>query len=374
MRFILSSSALNSRLSTLSKVINSKNSLPILDCILFSIENGTLTLTASDSENMMKSNIALEESDTNGSFCVPNRTILDAVKELPEQPLTFEVNLETYTIKVIYQNGMYNFAALNADEFPLAQPMTDNATTITLDAATLNNNLNRSLFATAQDELRPVMNGVYFDLTAEALAIVATDGQKLVRNRVLNIKSETPSSFIMPKKPAMLLKNVLPRETGEITIKYDERNAEITYSDGLLTCRLIEGRFPNYNSVIPEGNPNKLVIDRKVLLSALRRVTPFANDASQLVRFHLENGLLELSAEDIEFATSAKEKITCEYNGAPMNIGFKGTNINEILNNLECDEVMIELADPSRAGLILPTTQPENENVLMLIMPMLLND
>ena len=252
--------------------------------------------------------------------------------------------------------------------------MTDNATTITLDAATLNNNLNRSLFATAQDELRPVMNGVYFDLTAEALAIVATDGQKLVRNRVLNIKSETPSSFILPKKPAMLLKNVLPRETGEITIKYDERNAEITYSDGLLTCRLIEGRFPNYNSVIPEGNPNKLVIDRKVLLSALRRVTPFANDASQLVRFHLENGLLELSAEDIEFATSAKEKITCEYNGAPMNIGFKGTNINEILNNLECDEVMIELADPSRAGLILPTTQPENENVLMLIMPMLLND
>ena len=154
MRFILSSSALNSRLSTLSKVINSKNALPILDCILFSIENGTLTLTASDSENMMKSNIALEESDTNGSFCVPNRTILDAVKELPEQPLTFEVNLETYTIKVIYQNGMYNFAALNADEFPLAQPMTDNATTITLDAATLNNNLNRSLFATAQDELR----------------------------------------------------------------------------------------------------------------------------------------------------------------------------------------------------------------------------
>ena len=150
---------------------------------------------------------------------MPNRTILDAVKELPEQPLTFEVNLETYTIKVIYQNGMYNFAALNADEFPLAQPMTDNATTITLDAATLNNNLNRSLFATAQDELRPVMNGVYFDLTAEALAIVATDGQKLVRNRVLNIKSETPSSFILPKKPAMLLKNVLPRETGEITIK-----------------------------------------------------------------------------------------------------------------------------------------------------------
>lgn len=374
MRFTLSSTALSSRLQTLSRVINSKNSFPILDCFLLEISNNTLVITASDSENVLRSSITLAECDGEGSFCVPNRTILDAVKELPEQPLTFDIDLDAMTVKVIYQNGMYNFTAQSAAEYPLPQAIPDGATVVTIDAGVLNDNITRSLFATAQDELRPVMNGIYFDLTPDCLAIVASDGHKLVRNKNFSIKSETPASFILPKKPASLLKNILNSDGGDVVIKFDDRNAEIRFADGTLTCRLIEGRYPNYNSVIPSDNPNQLTIDRKALFSALRRVLPFASEASQLIRFHLENGKLEISSEDLDFATSAKESIVCDYTGQNMSIGFKGGSLTEILTNLNSDEVVIQLADPSRAGIIVPATQPENEDVLMLIMPMLLND
>lgn len=374
MKFTLSSTALGNRLSTLARVINSKNSLPILECFLFEVENGILTITASDSENVMKATMPLDESDGNGSFCVPNRTILDSVKELPEQPLTFEINKDNYTIRVVYQNGVYNFTAQNAEEFPRMQPMTENATVINIDSTTLNNNITRSIFATAQDELRPVMNGIYFDLTPESLSIVASDGHKLVRNRNFAIKSETPAAFILPKKPATLLKSVLNKDGSSVTIKFDSRNAEIAFADGILTCRLIEGNYPKYNSVIPQNNPNQITIDRRTLIGALRRVLPFASDSSQLIRFHIEMGKLELSSEDIEISTSARENLVCEYSGQPMSIGFKGPSLAEILNNLESDDVVIELADPSRAGVIVPVTQPENEDILMLIMPMLLND
>ena len=374
MRFTLSSSAISSRLSTLSKVINSKNSLPILDCFLFEVADGKLTITASDSENVMKTNLQLDQCDGQGSFAVQNRTILDAVKELPEQPLTLDVDLEALTIKVIYQNGIYNFTAQNAEEYPRAQAMPENASTIVIDSNKLSTNINRSIFATSQDELRLVMNGIYFDLNADALDIVATDGQKLVRNKNFNIKSEQHASFILPKKPANLLRNVLQHDGGDVVIRFDERNAELAFADGVLSCRLIEGRFPNYNSVIPQDNPNQITIDRKSLIGALRRVLPFASGSSQLVRIQVEMGKLTLSSEDIDFATSAKEEISCEYNGSPMRIGFKGSSLTDILNNLESDEVNIQLADPSRAGLIVPSQQPENEDVLMLIMPMLLND
>lgn len=374
MKFTVSSTALSSRLQTLARVINSKNSLPILDSFLFEVNNQQLTITASDSENVMRSTLQLDEVDGEGNFAVPNRTLLDAMKELPEQPLTFEVNTENLTIKIIYQNGLYNFTAQNGDEYPRSQQIPDNATVISIDSTVLNDNLTRSLFATAQDELRPVMNGIYFDLTADGLAVVASDGHKLVRNKNFNIKSETPAAFILPKKPATLLKNVLGKEQEEVVIKFDDRTAEISFAEGVLTCRLIEGRYPNYNSVIPQGNPNQLTIDRRSLIGALKRVLPFASESSQLVRFHLDAGRLELSSEDIDFATSAKEVVNCEYAGQAMNIGFKGSSLSEILNNLQGDEVVIELADPSRAGIILPAVQPENEDVLMLIMPMLLND
>lgn len=375
MRFTVSSSALSSKLNMLAKVIGSKNSLPILDCFLFQVANGEMSITASDSDNVIKSTLALTDHDGEGEFCVPNRVILDALKELPEQPLHFDVDAagEAVPIKIVYQNGLYNFTGQSAEEYPRTQSMNDACTTVSLPTEMLINNISRSLFATANDELRPVMNGIYFDLTADALAIVASDGHKLVRSKNFTIKSESPSAFNLPKKPASLLKNILSKDGDDAIIKFDDRSAEIQFTDGVMRCRLIDGRYPNYNSVIP-NNPNEVTVDRRGLQSALRRVLPFASESSQLIRFHIESGRFEVSSEDIDFSTSAKEQLSCEYNGSPISIGFKGSSLMEILSNLTSDNIIIQLADPSRAGIIVPAEQPENEDILMLIMPMLLND
>ena len=374
MKFTLSSSALSSRLQTLAKVINSKNSLPILESFLFQVHNGQLTITASDSENVMQTSLALDQFDTDGNFAIPSHTVLDAVKELPEQPLTFVVNMNTYEVTAGYQNGQYQFTAQNADEYPQTAPIQNDVHAITIDAAALNNNINRTLFATDNNEIRPVMNGIYFDLTTDCLAFVASDGHKLVRCRDYAIKSETPAAFILPKKPAMLLKNVLDKDSGDVVIKFNSSSAEIQFAEGKLSCRLIEGNYPNYNAAIPNDNPNELTIDRKSLLSAIRRILPFASMSSQLIRFRLEAGMLELSSEDIDFATRAKESLVCEYTGSPLQIGFRGDFFTDILNSIDTDELKIKLGDPSRAGIVVPSKQPENEDVLMLIMPLLLND
>ena len=374
MRFTLSSTALSSKLSALSKVINSKNALPILGDFVFDIQGQTLKLTASDSENTMRTSITLTDSDSDGRFAIDNHHLLEAVKGFSEQPITFDVNLEQNIVKISYQNGLFSLPIENADEFPIPQSVSDTANTITLPNAILAENINRSIFATAQDELRPVMNGIYFDLTTDCLAVVASDGHKLVRNKIFTIKSDQPAAFILPKKPANLLKNMLGKDGGDVTIRFDERNAEVNYGDGTIQCRLIEGRYPNYNSVIPQSNPNELRVDRLGLLAALRRVQPFANDSSNLIRFHVEGNTLQLDAEDYDFSRTATERIACEYNGQTMSIGFKGASFIEILSNFDCPEVIIQLADPSRAGLVLPSEQPENQDVLMLMMPMLIND
>ena len=374
MKFTLSSTTLSNKLAILSKVLMSKNAMAILDGFLFEVGDGQLVITASDSENVMKSTCQLSECEGSGRFVVNSKNILDAVKELPEQPLTFEVDTLEYRVVVYYQNGTYNFTVQNADEYPQTQSTPTDVTTITFDSGVLLSNIVRTIFATAQEELRPVMNGIYFDITQEYTAIVASDGSKLVRNRCYAVKNETPSTFILPKKPASLLKSVLAKDGGDVVIKFNDRNAVISFSDGVLICRLIEGRYPNYNSVIPKDNPNHLRIDRKVLISALRRVMPFASESSELVKFKVEQGQVVLSSEDIDFATSAKEALICDYDGIAMSIGFKGPALLEILNNIDSTDVVIELADPSRAGVVVPAEQPDQEEVLMLIMPMLLND
>lgn len=374
MRFSVSSTALSSRLTALSRVINSKNTLPILADFVFEVKDNILYLTASDSENMMKMQVELTENDGNGKFAIGNHDLQEAVKGFSEQPITFDVNLEENLAKISYQNGQFSLPVENADEFPQAQEVGEGAHTITIGSDILSDNITRSLFATAQDELRPVMNGIYFDLKPDCLAIVASDGHKLVRNKIFTIKSDEPCSFILPKKPATLLKNMLDKNSGDVEITFDDRNAKIAYSDGTLVCRLIEGRYPNYNSVIPENNPNQLTVDRAGLLAALRRVQPFSNNSSNLIRFHIENGTLQLDAEDFDFSKTATERMSCDYNGQSMSIGFKGSAFIEILGNFECPEVLIQLADPSRAGLVLPSEQPENQDVLMLMMPMLIND
>jgi DNA polymerase-3 subunit beta len=374
MRFTVSSTALSSKLNTLSRVINSKNALPILGDFVFDINGQTLNLTASDSENTMKTSVELNENDGEGRFAIDSHSLLEAVKGFSEQPITFDADQQSNLVKITYQNGLFSLPIENADEYPATPSLGDAASTIVISNQLLAENINRSIFATAQDELRPVMNGIFFDLTADCLAVVASDGHKLVRNKIFTIKSDVPASFILPKKPAALLKNILGKDGGDIIVRFDDRNAEINYGDGTLQCRLIEGRYPNYNSVIPQNNTNELRVDRGSLLSALRRVQPFANDSSNLIRFHVEGSTLQLDAEDYDFSKTATERMTCEYNGKAMSIGFKGSSFIEVLSNFDTPEVIIQLSDPSRAGLVLPSEQPENQDVLMLMMPMLIND
>ncbi|MCD8166347.1 MAG: DNA polymerase III subunit beta [Bacteroides sp.] len=374
MKFIVSSTALFSHLQAISRVINSKNTLPILDCFLFDLAEGRLSVTVSDSETTMVTSVEVNKSDSNGKFAVVAKTLLDALKELPEQPLEFDINTETLEITVQYQNGKYSLMGQNADEFPQFAKLGENAVRINIEAKTLSESINRTLFATADDELRPVMNGVYFDITTEDITFVASDGHKLVRNKTLSAKGSERAAFILPKKPATLLKNILSKEQDAVSVEFDERNAVFTLPNYRMICRLIEGRYPNYNSVIPQNNPHKVTIDRMQLIGGLRRVSIFSSQASSLIKLKLQANELTISAQDIDFSTSAEEKMTCQYEGTPMSIGFKSTFFIDILNNISSDEVVIELADPSRAGVILPVEQEENNNLLMLLMPMMLND
>ena len=374
MKFIVSSTALSSHLQAISRVINSKNALPILDCFLFELEDGTLSVTVSDSETTMVTTVEVNESDTNGRFAVVAKTLLDALKEIPEQPLTFLINPDNYEITVQYQNGKYSLMGQNADEFPQSAALGDNAVRVEMEAEVLLGGINRSVFATADDELRPVMNGIYFDITTEDITMVASDGHKLVRCKTLAAKGNERAAFILPKKPATLLKNLLPKEQGSVTIEFDERNAVFMLDSYRMVCRLIEGRYPNYNSVIPQNNPHKVTVDRQQLIGALRRVSIFSSQASSLIKLRMQENQIVISAQDIDFSTSAEETQVCQYAGAAMSIGFKSTFLIDILNNISADEVVIELADPSRAGVIVPVEQEENEDLLMLLMPMMLND
>ena len=374
MRFTVSSTALSSKLNALSRVINSKNSLPILADFLFDVQDNMLYLTASDSENVMKSQLELNESDGNGRFAIGNHDLLEAVKGFSEQPITFDVDQTSNIAKISYQNGLFSLPVENADEYPQAQGIGEGATEIVISNALLAENINRSLFATAQDELRPVMNGIYFDLTPECLAIVASDGHKLVRNKVLSIQSEQPAAFILPKKPAGLLKNLLAKEENEVKVTFGAKNARFEFGSTIIVCRQIEGRFPNYNAVIPQGNQNVVTVDRQTIINACKRVAVFANNGTAQLRLALSENQIKISAQDIDFSTSAEETISCDYNGTPMAIGFKAPFLIDLLSSIESTEVQLKLADPARAGLILPAENQENEDVLMLLMPMLLND
>lgn len=374
MRFVVSSSALLSHLQSISKVINSKNTLPILDCFLLELNDSTLTLTAADTETRLVTSLPVSEVEGIGKLAVNAKNLLDPLKELPDQPLTFDINDDNLEVFIYFHNGKYNFVGQNAEEYPLPKELKDSAISIVIDPQILLSGITRTLFASADDELRPVMNGIYFDITTDDLTFVASDGHKLVRFKTLAAKGTERASFILPKKPANLLKNILSKETEEVTIKFDENNAHIQMATYTMTCRFIEGRYPNYNSVIPQNNPNKIVLDRLSFLNALKRVSVFSNPASSLVKIQLSGSQVLISAQDIDFSTAAEETLICEYQGTEMNIGFKSNFLIEILNNIPATEVSLELSDPSRAGLIFPIQKEEDEDLLMLLMPMMLND
>ncbi|MCF2594365.1 DNA polymerase III subunit beta [Bacteroides caecigallinarum] len=374
MRFLVSSTTLFSHLQAISRVINSKNSLPILDCILIELNDGTITMTASDSETTLSTSIEVSEYEGEGRFAISSKTILEALKENPEQPLNFNINTDTMEITVKYPNGKYSMMAQNGDEYPLPKQMGSEVVNLTMAADVMLKGINRCIFATADDELRPVMNGIYFDISQQDVTLVSSDGHKLVRNKSFASTGNEKAAFILPKKPSNILKNILPKEQGDVQICFDDKNAMFTMENYQMTCRLIEGRYPNYNSVIPQNNPHKAVVDRAIFISALKRVSVFSSQASSLIKLSLKENSMTISAQDIDFSTSAEETLTCQYDGKDMSIGFKSSFLIDILNNISSQNVIIELADPSRAGLIVPEEQEENEDLLMLLMPMMLND
>ncbi len=374
MKFEISSATFLQHLQAISRVINSKNTLPILDCFLLSLNDNVLTVTASDNETRLETKIEVDTAEGSGSLAINAKNLLDPLRELPDQPLKFDINDETLEVYIYYHNGKYNFIGSKGDEYPQPKEIKEDCVTLNINAQTLFDGINRTLFATADDEMRPVMNGIYFDITAYDITFVASDGHKLVRVINSDVKSEGRASFILPKKPANLLRALLPRESGVIEIKFDENNAYIKMTNIIMICRFVEGRYPNYNSVIPKNNPNNVVIDRLMLLNALKRVSIFSSQASSLVKLQFSEDKIVISAQDIDFLTSAEETIQCEYNGTVMNIGFKALFLIDILNNIPSADVKVELADPSRAGVILPTENEENEDMLTLLMPMMLND
>ena len=374
MRFNVSSTSLSNRLQTISRVQSSKNALPILDCILFELVDGVLKMTASDSETTMVTTVNITEAEGEGKFAIGAKQLISSIKEISEQPITFNVDQNSFAIEITYQNGKYNLIGQNGYEFPVPNGVNDGARSLSIDAQVMLNGIGRSLFAAADDELRPQMNGVYFDMTQESITFVASDGHKLVRNRVFSAHVDEPSAFILPKKPALLLKTVLPKAEGDAVVRFDDRNAEIQLTDYVISCRLIEGRYPNYNSVIPTDNPFRVTADRMAFISALRRVSVFASQSSALIKIHVEQGTLTVSAQDLDFSTSAEEHIMCDYDGTAMSIGVNGPFLIDVLNSITSNDIVLELADPSRAGVITPAEQEENEDLIMLLMPMMLKD
>ena len=374
MRFVVSSTELLKHLNAISRVISSKNTLPILDNFLFKLEGTRLEVTASDLETTLITQMTLDSVEGEGVVAIQAKILLDTLKEFPEQPLTFKINLETMSVELLSLNGKYSVPAQNGEDFPALPQLNETHYRISVSHDVMLNGINKTLFATADDELRPVMNGIFVELSADAMTFVASDAHKLVRYKRLDAKSEVEASFILPKKPASLLKNLLPKEDFDVKLQFDEKNAVFTLTGFKMVCRLVEGRYPAYNSVIPLSNPNKLIIDRLEFYNTLRRVSVFANQASNLVRLKLTATQMIVSAQDIDFAISAVETIKCDYDGQEMEIGFKSTFLIEILSNLSSGDVRMALSDPSRAGLLLPAeTESENEDVLMLLMPMMIN-
>ena len=373
MRFIVSSSLLSKNLSALSGVLNSSNTLPILDDFLFELAEDSLMITASDLETTMTVTIPLDKAEDPGAVTIPAKILIDTLKTFSDIPVQFTINKETLGVEISAGDGKYKLSGHKSDEFPVA-PELDETTTVTIGAELLVNAINKTLFAAGSDELRPVMSGVFFELTPDDITCVSTDAHKLVRYRRTDFSATESTSFIMPKKPLNQIKSILASSTGEVNIDYNQTNAIFSFDNVRMTCRLIDGKYPNYEAVIPTDNPNKLTIDRQALLTSIRRVAIFANQSTHQVRFKISGKELLLSAEDIDFANEAKERLTCSYEGEDMEIGFNSRFLQEMLTNIDADEIIIEMSAPNRAGIMHPLSQEnEAEDILMLVMPVMLN-
>ena len=364
---------MQSLLATTGKVISNKSSLPILEYFLMELKDGQLTVTTSDLETTIIGSITVENVEREGVIAAPGKLMLDSLKEFPEMPLTIEVNDTTWEIQIVWNSGHLSIPGASAVSYPAVQSMGSESKNITLDVDMLINGINRTIFATADDELRPVMNGVYFDFTPESLTFVATDAHKLVKYAAENT-TDFSASLILPKKPANLLKALLAKEEEPVEVTFDAKNVTFQLKNFKLVCRLIEGNYPNYNAVIPTANPNKVLIDRVEFVNGIKRVAVCSNPSTNLIRMDIADNKVNLTAQDIDFSVSANETISCSYDGQPVTIGFKSTFLVEILSNIDTPTVVVELADSTRAGVFKPVydNQPSSET-LMLLMPMMIN-
>jgi len=372
MKFIVSSSELLGHLQAISKVINTKNTLPILDNFLFKLEGNTLEITASDLETTLITRLHLDNVSEEGAIAIPAKLLTDYLSKFSEQPLTFEISTESYTIRIISETGDASVMGYDCEEFPQMPALKqDMVSSLRAPADLVLQGIGKTIFATGDDDLRPVMNGIFMELTTDKLIFVASDSHKLVRYRRIDAKAEQEGSFILPKKPAGLLRTVLSKEQGDVEITFDDKNAMFQLSKYTMVCRLVEGKYPNYNSVIPVENPNKLIIDRAEFLSSLRRVAMFASQATNLVKMELNGNQITIFGQDIDFSHTNHETLNCQYDGDPMKIGFKADFLAELLANLSSTDICLEMSDSQRASLVLPVqSDNENEDVLMLIMPM----
>ncbi len=372
MKFIVSSSYLLKQLQVLGSVINSSNTLPILDNFLFELDHKNLTVSASDLETTMSATLEID-STSKGSVAVPAKLLLDILKTFPEQPLTFTVE-ENSTIEISSNSGKYAIAYAPGEEFPKSVVL-DNPSSTVVPSEVLATAISKTIFAAGNDDLRPVMSGVFFQFSPEGLIFVATDAHKLVKYARADVKASQVADFIMPKKPLNILKSILGTSDSDVTIEYNDSNATFSFDSYVLTCRLIDGKYPNYEAVIPKENPNKLMINRVLLLNSVRRVAIFSNKTTHQIRLKIAGAELNISAEDIDYSNKAEERLTCDYQGDDIQIGFNSRFLSEMLTNLTSDEIQLEMSMPNRAGILTPIDGlDEGETVTMLVMPVMLNN
>jgi DNA polymerase-3 subunit beta len=371
MKFIVSSSQLLKHLQQISGVINANTVLPILEDFLFEIEKNKLTVVATDLETVMKIHLDIEAKDS-GKVCIPSKILLDSLKNIAEQPLTFNID-KNFGVEITSDNGKYKVMGENPDNFP-KEPVADAATSFTIPSSALVTAINKSLFAVSNDDLRPAMTGVYFELTPKGMTCVATDAHRLVRYKRTDVTSPKSDTFIVPKKPLNLLKSALPNNDEELQVSYNSNHLFVKHDGTELVCRLIDARFPDYKVVIPTDNPYKLSVNKQDFQNALRRVSVFSNKSTNQVALNISGSELQLAAQDVDFSFEGNERMTCRYDGEDLQIAFNAKFLIEMLNAADTDEVVIELSTPTKAGIIKPTETEENEELLMLVMPLMLNN
>lgn len=370
MKFIVSSSSLLKQLQQISGVINANTVLPILEDFSFDILDKKLSITATDLETVMRVQMDVE-SNENGRVCVPAKILLDSLKNIADQPLTFSID-KNFGIEITSSNGKYKMMGENPDNFP-KEPVADDANSFTMKSSALVTAINKTLFAVSSDDLRPAMTGVYFELNEDAVQFVATDAHRLVRYKRTDVSCPKADSFIVPKKPLNLLRNVLPDNDDEITLSYNSNHLFVKHNTTHLICRLIDARFPDYKVVIPVNNPYQLVVNKNDFQGALRRINVFSNKSTNQVALSISGSELQLTAQDVDFSFEGNERMTCDYNGEDLQIAFNAKFLIEMLNAADNNEVKVELSTPTKAGIVKPIEQEEGEDLLMLVMPLMLN-